>query len=112
MENRIQNDYSAYLLGRIKKAILNVEPSAEVYLFGSRARDDFKEDSDWDLLILLSAVINMDIKKRIVHNLLEIEISENQTFNRIYYNYDEWHSSKLIQATPFYQSVSKDAIKL
>jgi predicted nucleotidyltransferase len=34
------------------KAILDVKV-LKILLFGSRARNDFQEDSDWDLLIIL-----------------------------------------------------------
>lgn len=29
------------------------EPTSEIFLFGSRARGDFREDSDWDVLVLI-----------------------------------------------------------
>ncbi len=41
---------------RIKAAVLAIEPEAEVLLFGSRARGDAREDSDWDVLVLLDEV--------------------------------------------------------
>ena len=37
----------------VKKAINEIAPGSEVILFGSRARGDYKKDSDWDFLILL-----------------------------------------------------------
>jgi len=42
------------VITRIKEVAKNVLPTgSELYLYGSRARGDAREDSDWDLLILL-----------------------------------------------------------
>ncbi len=42
------------VINRIKETAASVLPKGStVYLYGSRARGDFNEDSDWDLLLLL-----------------------------------------------------------
>ena len=112
VESKEYNSYKQKLLGDIKKAVLKLEPKAEIYLFGSRARGDFNEDSDWDLLILLNGDISSDRKFNVTKSLVTIEILENVSFNRIYFTYDDWLYNKLIHATPFYENVSKDSIKL
>ncbi len=33
---------------------MNVDSEAEVVLFGSRARGDFHDESDWDVLVLVN----------------------------------------------------------
>lgn len=44
----------AQVIENIKQVAGNVLPKgSSLYLYGSRARSDFHEDSDWDLLILL-----------------------------------------------------------
>ncbi len=37
----------------------------KIILFGSRARGDFKENSDWDLLIIVSNEIDLKDKRKI-----------------------------------------------
>ncbi len=37
-------------------------PNAKIVLFGSRARNEFNQDSDWDLLIILKQNINREDK--------------------------------------------------
>ena len=42
------------MLNHIKQTAANILPKGSVlYLYGSRARGDYHEDSDWDLLLLL-----------------------------------------------------------
>lgn len=36
-----------------------------IILFGSRARGDFKENSDWDLLIIVSNELDLEDKRKI-----------------------------------------------
>ena len=57
------------ILIKVKNAILKIEPSAEIILYGSRAREDFHEGSDWDFLILVDGEVDdkrngMDPAKR------------------------------------------------
>lgn len=46
------------IVSKVKAAVLTFEPSAEVILFGSRARDDFREHSDWDLQVLIDGLLD------------------------------------------------------
>ena len=61
------------LLKKVKEALVEIEPSAEIYLYGSRARHDSREDSDWDFLILVDGVVDTARTDRIRHRLYEIE---------------------------------------
>ena len=40
------------MMQRIKQNVLEVDPQAEVWLYGSRARGTANEESDWDVLVL------------------------------------------------------------
>lgn len=42
------------VIDQIKQVAASVLPKGStLYLYGSRARNDYREDSDWDLLVLL-----------------------------------------------------------
>ena len=46
----------AALLDQVKQTIHEIEPEADIILYGSRARGDAHPESDWDFLILLAGV--------------------------------------------------------
>ncbi|MFB0544381.1 MAG: nucleotidyltransferase family protein [Asgard group archaeon] len=47
---------------------LGVEYS-KILLFGSRARSDFDEESDWDFLIILKKSVDLEEKKELWHKI-------------------------------------------
>jgi len=66
------------ILQNIKKQIFEILPDTSVILFGSRARKDNTEDSDYDLLILTENLLPIQIKRdcrtKIRKSLLNINI--------------------------------------
>ncbi|MGA2297249.1 MAG: nucleotidyltransferase domain-containing protein [FCB group bacterium] len=100
------------LLQNIKSAILSIEPDAEIFLFGSRARTDFKPDSDWDILIILPGEISTLRKMAVTHVLSDFEIKYEIFINRIYFSEDDWLNSNILHGSPFYENVIRDRIAL
>jgi predicted nucleotidyltransferase len=101
----------AILLEQIKNAVLAVSPEAKVILFGSYARNDYNEDSDVDLLILLDKEkITYDDETKISRPLFMIEIGTGVSISPMIYSKDFWeHSHKI---TPFYENVNMEGIAL
>ena len=99
------------LLKQIKKAVQNVEPEAEIILYGSRSRDDANKESDWDLLIKVDNPMTDERTDRIRHSLYNVEWDSGEVISSIIRTNDEWNSS-LYQAMPFYQKVEQEGIKL
>ncbi|MEW5766554.1 MAG: nucleotidyltransferase domain-containing protein [bacterium] len=61
------------LLRKVKETIHEVEPGAEVILYGSRSRGDEGLESDWDFLILVDGSVDDQRTDNIRHHLYEIE---------------------------------------
>ncbi|WGS72095.1 nucleotidyltransferase domain-containing protein [Pseudanabaena galeata] len=64
---------SKALLQRIKEFVCAIEPTAQIFLYGSCARNDARPDSDWDILILVDGVVNPPQRDRLRHQIYEIE---------------------------------------
>ena len=82
----------------------------KVILFGSRARGDATETSDWDILVLLDkeriTIRDMD---EISDPILEIGWDINEMVNPVMYTTRDWESKK---GTPFYENVTKEGVAL
>lgn len=61
----------------IRKSVNEFFPDSSVFLFGSRARADFDEDSDYDLLIVTDA--EQDTKKRrLIKAMIRKRLAQNK----------------------------------
>lgn len=98
-------------LKQLKQELQTIEPTAELILYGSRARGNAKPDSDWDLLLLVQKKElshEEQLKLRRPFTLKELELAEVLSLQ--VFNTTEWHSRFAI--TPFYQNVQKDSIAI
>ena len=95
------------ILKEIKRIILEKEPSAKVYLYGSRARGTMKSDADWDLLILLNKdKITADVEKNVTYPLYDLEFEIGEVISPMVYSEKEWNTKHKI--TPFYSNVMRE----
>ena len=102
---------SKALLQRIKEIVYAIEPSAQIFLYGSRARNDARPDSDWDILILVDGVVNPFRRDRLRHQIYEIEWETGEVICSIIRSRQEWNTPR-VQQTPFSISIEKEAILL
>ncbi len=99
------------LLEQVKRAVREMEPDAEIILYGSRAREDSQAQSDWDFLILLDGPVNDKRTDTIRHRLYEIEWENDEVICCIVRSREEWNSP-LCESMPFHQNVELEGIVL
>ena len=99
------------LLERVKEAVHQIEPEAEIILYGSRARGDAHAESDWDFLILLDGKVDDERTDRIRHRLYDIEWDCGEILCSIVRNREEW-DSPLYQVTPFSKIIRKQGMPI
>jgi len=99
------------LIKKIKQAVHDVEPRAEIILYGSQSRGDASAESDWDLLVLVNGPVDDIRTDRIRHRLYEIEWETGEIISSIVRNHKEWNSD-LYQTSPFHQRVVEEGISL
>ena len=99
------------LLEQVKRAISEMEPDAEIILYGSRAREDSRVQSDWDFLVLLDGPVDDERTDKIRHRLYEIEWEGDEVLCCIVRNRQEWNSPHW-KNMPFRQNVEHEGIVL
>ena len=95
------------ILKEIKRIIKDREPSAKVYLYGSRARKTAGKTSDWDILILLSKEeITPAVEDSITSPLYDLEFDTGEIISPMVYSEKEWHTKYSI--TSFYHNIMQE----
>lgn len=95
----------------IKRTVQEIDPTAQIYLYGSRARKTARRDSDWDILILLKQdTVTIKDEQSFRHKLVNIELETGQTLSTFVYSIKDWITKYTV--TPLYQNIQKEGILL
>lgn len=98
-------------IGRlIKNCISEIDPNAIVILYGSRARGDERNDSDWDILILTDYPANLEVERKFRNELYDLELETGESFSIFVYSKHDWQTKQKI--TPYYQNVITEGVNL
>lgn len=82
---------------------------AHLLLYGSRARGDYHEGSDWDLLVLLNRPQEASDFQNIAYPIMELGFDMGEYFSVQTYSQEEW---KAMSFLPYYKNVEQDKIVL
>ena len=102
-------DRKQELLREIKQRVQQIVPSADVYLYGSRARGEETTDSDWDVLILVERdTIDYAFEKQVTYPLYDLEFETGEMISPMVYSKQQWHTK--YRDTPFYQQITSELV--
>lgn len=99
------------ILDSIKVKLATTLPrKAQAMLYGSQARGDARDDSDWDILIVLDKdKLQPADYDTITYPLTKLGWELGTAINPVMYTRKEWEANRI---TPFYHNVVEDAIAL
>lgn len=84
---------------------------AEVILFGSRARGEATDHSDWDVLILLNQnQVSRLLEQEFRDVLFDVELEIEEPISTFVFSRSDWETRHV--ASPFYKSVMQEGISL
>ena len=98
------------ILSRIKRSVNEIDPQSEIILFGSKARGDDRDDSDWDLLILIPSQVDITVEQKFRHKLFELELEYGQAFSTFVYSRSDWDNK--LRITRLYKNVEREGIRI
>lgn len=99
------------LLQRCKEAIKNVVADGQVILYGSRARGDARDDSDYDVMVIVNGPVDMSLKEKILDKIYPLELETEQMVSLLVYSKKKWDSA-LWHATPLHKNVDAEGVLL
>ncbi|HBG26369.1 MAG: hypothetical protein A2Y10_11420 [Planctomycetes bacterium GWF2_41_51] len=99
------------VLNKCKAAVKEIVPEAEIYLFGSRARGEAQEFSDYDILIIVDQNADLKLSEKILDQIYPIELETEAMISFVVQNRKEWESP-LSRAMPFHKNIKREGIRI
>lgn len=94
----------------IRKNISEIDPNAQIILYGSRARGNERNDSDWDILVLTDYPVDIERERSFRNHLYDLELETGEPFSIFVYSKVDWNTKQKI--TPFYHNVNIEGIQI
>ena len=98
------------MIDMIKNSVREVDSDARIILYGSRARGDERENSDWDIIVIVdNKKTPAENYKTIAYPLFEKGMEIGTEINTIVYSKEQWENGK---PTLFRHNVLNEGIEL
>lgn len=98
------------LLQAVKTVVRTKDPNAQIILFGSQARGDYSEESDWDIMVVSDKISEKTYKDFIFDKLYDIELEFETIIQLFIFPKSRWETGE--SPTPLYDNVRAEGIKL
>lgn len=99
------------LLKNVEQHVHDITPNADVILYGSQARGDARQFSDWDFLILTDQKVDSKLTTKLRDCLYELELETDEILSSIIRTKRDWNSLQY-DVLPFKRAVEKEGILL
>ncbi len=96
---------------QVRNVVHSFDPQARIILFGSRARGDHRQDSDWDFMVLTEKEFDWkqesDFRNKVYY---DIELKTDAVIYATIENQKNWEIYK--NADPFYINIAKEGVEI
>jgi predicted nucleotidyltransferase len=83
----------------------------ELRIFGSVAKDDYHEDSDIDILVVLPSQVNNAIEEQVFDLAYDIELEYGVIIGTIVYSKEFWYSEQAA-LMPLYKNIQREGLSV
>jgi len=84
----------AKIINMIRDTIREAEPTAQIILYGSRARGDAREDSDWDVLAIVDKPrLTLKERSNIQYPIWDKGLDVGEEINVFSYTRRQWEQA-------------------
>ena len=106
----MSDERTTRIISLIRDTIRASEPTAQIILYGSRARGDAREDSDWDVLAIVDKPrLSLKDRSNIQYPVWDKGLELGQEINVFPYTRQQWEQTPL---SLFKYNVMKEGITL
>ena len=99
------------LLEKCRDIVAGIEPEAEVFLYGSRARGEAMPDSDYDIFILVDRALTRELEDEISFALYDLEY-ESDVILSVHIYEKSFFQSPLGQVMPLFNNVRTEGVRI
>ena len=103
--------HALHFLHQVREEVHRLIPDAKVILHGSRVRNEARQDSDWDFLIIADHPLEKKMITKLKDSLYDIELENDEVVSSIIRSSQEWFSPEY-DALPFKKAVEKEGVEL
>ena len=103
--------HAQHFLHQVREEVHRLLPDAKVILHGSRVRNEARQDSDWDFLIIADHPLDREIITKLKDSLYDIELENDEVVSSVIRSRQEWFSPEYY-ALPFKKAVEKEGVIL
>lgn len=98
------------MIKAMRNVLNGIDPTVQAILFGSRARGDAEEDSDWDVLVLINKPrVSLSDYDKYSYPLRELGWDMDEIINPVLFSTKEWNENHF---TMFNHNVMNEGIAI
>ncbi|CAK8711187.1 MAG: nucleotidyltransferase domain-containing protein [Candidatus Electrothrix sp. AX5] len=111
LQGENNSPHALRFLHQVREEVHRLVPDAKVILHGSRVRNEARQDSDWDFLIIADHPLEKKMITKLKDSLYDVELENDEVVSSIIRSSQEW-SSPEYDALPFKKAVEKEGVEL
>ena len=111
IQSRTLSDMERQTIEQAVEIIRKHIPDARIILYGSRARGEAREDSDYDILVLTAEKVSSDVEDAMFDETYDVLLKTDQWISIRTMDRSTWNLP-VVRGSPFYKEVNRDGIEL